>query len=200
VATSRTAKADPIPSVGPRSREEWRRWLRSNHRRETGVWLVLHKKSSPVPTVSYDDAVEEALCFGWVDSRADRVDERRRRQLFTPRKRGSGWSRSNKERVARLIASKRMAKAGLAVIEAAKADGSWSLLDSVEALEVPDDLAAALRRNAKARRNFEGFTPGSRKRILYWIATAKRPETRATRISETVRLAAEGLRANQDTE
>ena len=191
---------DDRPWVEPRSRAEWRRWLRSNHRRATGAWLVLHRASSPDATVSYDEAVEEALCFGWIDSRTDRVDEHRRRQLFTPRKRGSGWSRSNKERVARMIADGKMAAAGLEVVEAAKADGSWSLLDAVEALEVPEDLAAVLAKNATARRHFEGFTPGARKQILYWIATAKRAETRQRRIAETVRLAAKGLRANQDEE
>ncbi|MEX2439567.1 MAG: YdeI/OmpD-associated family protein [Actinomycetota bacterium] len=172
-------------------RASWRRWLRENHRRETSVWLVLHKKASPAPTVGYEEAVEEALCYGWIDSRVEKLDELRRKQLFTPRRPGSGWSKSNKDRVARLIASKRMTKAGLALIEAAKADGSWTALDAVEALEVPDDLRAALASNRAARTNFSAFRPSVRKQLLYWIASAKRPETRAKRIAETVAGAAE---------
>ncbi len=191
---------DELPILLFATPAELEAWLEESHAESRGLWLKIAKKGTEPPSVTYAEALELALCFGWIDGQGGNLDEQRARQYFTPRKRGSGWSRSNKERVARMIADGKMAAAGLEVIEAAKADGSWSLLDAVEALEVPEDLAAALAKNATARRHFEGFTPGARKQILYWIATAKRAETRQRRVAETVRLAAKGLRANQDEE
>ena len=178
-------------------RAAWRRWLRAHHDSSTGVWVLVRKTGGKRPGVSYVEVVEEALCFGWIDSRANPVDEDRYRLTMTPRKPGSVWSASNKERVARLSAAGKMAAAGLAVVERAKADGSWDALSAVEALEVPEDLAAALAANPTAAHHFEVFPPSSKKMILYWIASAKRPQTRARRVEETVRLAAENLRANE---
>jgi uncharacterized protein YdeI (YjbR/CyaY-like superfamily) len=144
--------------------------------------------------LTYEEAVEEALCFGWVDSRGGRLDERRTRQFYTPRKPGSGWATTNKARVERLQAAGLMAPAGLAAIERAKANGSWTMLDDVENLVVPDDLVAALAAAPPAAANWAAFPPPSRRLMLEWIRQAKRPETRAARIAETAALAARNER------
>ena len=149
---------------------------------------------------SYEEAVEEALCFGWIDSTAKRLDEARTLQLFAPRKPRSTWSASNKERVARLEREGLLAPAGNAAIEVAKENGSWSALDAVERLEEPLDLAGALDTDAAARENWNGFSRSSRKAILWWVVSAKRPETRTKRVDQTVRMAAKGLRAQFDRE
>lgn len=142
-----------------------------------------------------DDIVMEALRYGWIDSTARLLDDERRVQRFSPRRPGSGWSRSNKDRVARLEHQGRLESAGRAVIEAARADGSWQLFDSVEALEVPDDLAAALVSFPGAREQFDAFPPSTRKAILQWIVLAKRPATREKRVTDAARRAARGERA-----
>ncbi|MEN9936240.1 MAG: hypothetical protein RLZZ387_2819 [Chloroflexota bacterium] len=149
------------------------------------------------PRVEYDEAVEEALGFGWVDSEANNLDEERSMLWFAPRKGGAGWSRPNKEQVERLLAAGLMAPAGLAKVEAAQSDGSWSLLDAVEALEIPPDLAAALDSYPDARAQFEAFPRSARRGILEWIAQAKTAKTRTRRVEETARLAQENQRANQ---
>lgn len=187
----------PPNSVQPADRRGWRLWLEENHARPEGVWLVAYKKASGRPRLEYDDAVEEALCFGWVDSKGNKLDEERSMLWFAPRKPGSGWSRSNKERVAKLIHGGQMTPAGLAKVEAAHQDGSWNALDAVEALEIPPDLAAALDANKPARQNFEAFPRSVKRGILEWIANARRPETRAKRVDETATLAAQNIRANQ---
>ncbi|MGE5226654.1 MAG: YdeI/OmpD-associated family protein [Planctomycetaceae bacterium] len=186
-----------MQTVEVADRAAWRRWLRAHHASSTGVWVLVRKKGGAPPGATYVEVVEEGLCFGWIDSRANPVDEHHYRLTMTPRKSGSVWSASNKERVARLTAEGRMTSAGLAVVEAAKADGSWDALSAVDALEVPEDLAAALAADPAAARHFDAFPPSSKKMILYWIASAKRPQTRARRVEETARLAAENLRANQ---
>lgn len=116
---------------------EWRAWLEANHARSKGVWLVFNKKTSGKPHLSYDEQVEEALCFGWVDSKGGKLDDERSMLYFAPRKPGSGWSRPNKERIRRLLEAGLMAPAGLAKLEAAQRDGSWEKLDAIEALETP---------------------------------------------------------------
>ena len=186
--------------VHPKTRAEWRRWLEKNHDSSPGVWFVSYKKTTGKPRVEYEDAVEEGLCFGWVDSQARSLDDERSMLMFTPRKPTSGWSKTNKDRVARLIKDKKMTRAGLEAIAVAKKNGSWTALDSVEALEAPPDLRKALAANTKAKKNYEGFPPSSKKIILAWIATAKRPETREKRIGETVRLAGQNVRANHREE
>jgi len=173
-------------------RASFRAWLAANHAASPGIWLVYHKKASPETSVSYDEAVEEALCFGWIDSKAKPIDGHRYRQMFTPRKPGSVWSRLNKERVERMVAAGLMTEAGMAKIEAARSDGSWAILDSVEALEEPDDLAAALDAVPAARAFFDGLAPSRKKPILYWVVSAKREATRRQRIARIVALAAEG--------
>ncbi|MHB1132363.1 MAG: YdeI/OmpD-associated family protein [Chloroflexota bacterium] len=190
----------PPNAVQPASRAEWRAWLEKNHGRKEGVSLVYYRKAAGKPQLVYDEAVEEALCFGWIDGRAGKLDDERSLLWFSPRRPGSGWAKSNKERVARLTAAGLMAPAGLVKVEAAKADGSWSLLDAVEALEMPPDLERALAGNPLARQNFDAFSRSVKRGILYWIVSAKRPETRARRVAETVRLAVEGRPANQGRE
>ncbi|NDJ77881.1 MAG: hypothetical protein GYB65_16655 [Chloroflexi bacterium] len=189
--------APPPNSFHPQTRAEWRAWLEQHHTQADGVWFISYKKATGKPRVEYNDAVEEALCFGWIYSKPNQLDEERSMLWFAPRKSGSGWSRPNKERVARMIAAGQMAAVGLAKIEAAKADGSWAALDAIEALEIPPDLAAALDSYPAARQHFEGFPRSVKRGILEWIATAKRPATRAKRIDETARLAQDNLRANQ---
>lgn len=175
---------------------ELRAWLAENHERCEGVWVVRYKQHVVGKHVSWDEIVDEALCWGWIDSLARRVDEDRTAQVLTPRRKGSRWSALNKRRVAALIAEGRMTPAGLAAIEQAKADGSWSAYDDVDALALPDDLAAALAAEGEARDFFDGFSSSSKKAILWWIQSAKREETRRKRIAETARLAAKGLRVN----
>lgn len=187
----------PPDSVHPHTRADWRAWLEQHHARTDGVWLISYKKATGKPRVEYDEAVEEAICFGWIDSKGNKLDDERSMLWFAPRKPGSGWSRPNKERVERLMAAGLMAPVGLAKIEAAKQDGSWYALDAVEALELPPELDAAFAANTTARQYWDAFPRSVKRGILEWIANAKRPETRAKRIEETVRLAAENKRANQ---
>lgn len=188
---------EPTNSVQPSTRAEWRAWLEQNHTRREGVWLISYKKATGKPRVDYDEAVEEALCFGWIDSKGNKLDAARTMLWFTPRKPGTGWSRPNKERIERLSQAGLIAPAGQAKIDAAQADGSWTALDDVEALVIPPDLAEAFAQNPTAQQYFEAFPRSVKRGILEWISKAKRPETRAKRIEETVRLAAENKRANQ---
>jgi uncharacterized protein YdeI (YjbR/CyaY-like superfamily) len=158
------------------------------------VWVVLWRRRSGRTGLTYDEAVEEALCFGWIDSKQVKLDEDRSLQRFSPRKRGSGWARTNKVRIERLLAEGRMAEPGLALIEEAKRDGSWTLLDAVEDLVVPDDLAAAFADHPGSRERWDGFPRSVRRAALEWIVQARRPETRARRVAETARLTARGER------
>jgi uncharacterized protein YdeI (YjbR/CyaY-like superfamily) len=179
------------------TRAEWRAWLLEHHDQNSGVWLVFNKKTSGLPYYSYNDQVEEALCFGWVDSKPGKFDELRSMLYFAPRKAKSGWSKPNKIRIAHLLEKGLMMPAGLAKIEAAKKDGSWEKLDGVENLEIPDDLKKALSEFSNATANFEAFPKSAKRGILEWIVQAKKPETRARRIEETARLAEQNIRANQ---
>ena len=189
--------AEGYELVHAETRTEWRRWLAANHASSPGVWLVSWRTATGKPAVGYAQSVEEALCVGWIDSLNRTIDDERTQQLFTPRRPGSRWSRSNKERVERLLADGLIEPAGLAAIEAAKASGAWTALDEVENLVVPDDLAAALAAHPAAAEHWEAFPPSVRRAILVWILDAKRPETRARRIAETASEAAAGRRANQ---
>jgi uncharacterized protein YdeI (YjbR/CyaY-like superfamily) len=171
-------------------RGAWRRWLAEHHATSPGIWLVFDKKSSRPDRLAYGDAVEEALCYGWIDSTVRTLDDARYVQLMAPRKPKSTWSRSNKVRVERLIAQGLMAAPGLASIERARANGAWESLDAVEALVVPKDLALALRALPGAAKNFAAFSPSARKGYLHWISQAKRPETRAHRVAHVARFAA----------
>jgi uncharacterized protein YdeI (YjbR/CyaY-like superfamily) len=185
------------PKVEITSRAQWRAWLVANHCRSEGIWLVTHKRRSAGPHVPYDDVVEEALCFGWIDSTVRTLDENRSEQLLTPRRARSKWSQSNKRRVERLTEAGLMASAGIAAVELAKQTGTWNALDAVDALIEPGDLVTALGQAGPAREHWDAFSPSARRAILGWILDAKRPETRARRVAETARLAADNVRANE---
>lgn len=184
-----------IETFQPKSRSEWREWLSANQSTAKVVWLIVVKKGSRTIGISYDEAVEEALCFGWIDSRTKTVDATRYKLQMTPRKPGSVWSKPNKQRIKKLMKDGQMTAVGLAKIKAAKKDGSWTRLEAIDRLEIPSDLMRAFEANPKAKRNFEGFGDSSKKVILYWISSAKRAETRRKRVEETVRLAAENHKA-----
>jgi uncharacterized protein YdeI (YjbR/CyaY-like superfamily) len=172
-----------------RSREEWRGWLEKNHQTSPGVWFIYYKKGTGEPTVTYEEAVEEALSFGWIDSKVNALDEKRYMQVFTPRKTGSTWSKLNKKRVEKLLNDGKMTSMGFKKIEAAKKDGSWYMLDDVEDLVLPEDLKKAIELDKKAEQNFHKFNYSSKKQMLWWIVSAKRPETRKRRIKQIMDLA-----------
>ena len=179
------------------SREQWRAWLAEHAAEGRGVWLVTWKKASGRPVLAYADAVTEALAFGWVDSKGGKLDDDRTMLWFTARKRGSGWARPNKRRIEELEAAGLLTDAGRRVVEAAKADGSWTLLDDVEDLVVPPDLAAAFEAVPGSREHWEAFPRSAKRGILEWIVQAKTAPTRAKRIAETAAQAGIGERANQ---
>jgi uncharacterized protein YdeI (YjbR/CyaY-like superfamily) len=179
------------------SRDELREWLQAQGADSPSIWLVTWKRATNRPAPSYDEIVEEALCFGWIDSTARTIDDERSALRLSRRKPGSGWSRSNKVRLERLEREGRMTDAGRAVVDRARADGSWELLDAVENLEVPDDLAAALAARPGAAEQFDAFPRGEKRRLLEWIVQAKRPDTRRRRVEETAAAAERGERANQ---
>lgn len=185
------------PRLEITSRKDWRKWLGANGSAASGVWAVTYRKASGGPYVSYEDLVEEAIAHGWVDSQSRALDDKRSQMLITPRKPKSGWSRPNKDRVKKLTAAGLMTPAGEAAIDRAKSNGSWSALDDVENLVEPPELAAALDADSGARRNWDAFPRSAKRAILEWISTAKREETKARRIDQTVRDAAENIRANQ---
>ena len=174
----------------------WRAWLQKNHTKEKNVWLIIYKKETSKPSVYYTEAVDEALCFGWIDSKPNKRDEDSYYQFFAKRNPKSNWSKVNKAKVEKLIKEKRMAKAGLEAIETAKQNGTWNALDEVDNSIVPDDLKKALAKNKTAQQNFEAFPKSSKKIILEWIHNAKKEETRLKRIEETVSLAAKNVKAN----
>jgi uncharacterized protein YdeI (YjbR/CyaY-like superfamily) len=179
------------------SREQWRGWLEQHADRRDGVWLVSWKRSTGRPAPAYEAVVEEALCFGWIDSTAGTLDDERSLLWFAPRKAGSGWSRTNKVRLQRLEEQGRMAARGRAVVEAAKADGSWTLLDDVEDLVVPPDLAAAFEAHPGSREQWEAFPRSVKRAHLEWVVQAKRPATRERRVTDVATCAARGERAHQ---
>ena len=185
--------------VHPETRTELRAWLAANHERGAAVWLVQWKKATGRPRLGYADVVEELLCFGWIDSKAGMLDAEREMVLISPRKRGSAWARSNKERVERLEAAGLMTDAGRRPIKQAHADGSWSLLDEVEALAVPPDLADAFSAHPGSRERWDAFPPSARKMHLAWLVQAKTAPTRSKRLEEIASKAAIGVRANQPT-
>ncbi len=171
----------------PSSRDSWRRWLSAHHDRDEGLWVVYRKKSSGLDGPTYDDLVEEALCFGWIDSQVRRVDDDRRMQWFSPRRRGGLWSASNKARIERLVRDGLMTEAGQGVIDTAKVDGSWSQTDEVDALIIPPDLERAFDANPAAAVAFASLPDSLKRRYLWWIHEAKRTDTRDRRVAETVR-------------
>ncbi len=194
------SKVDKFKDFHPLSRQEWRDWLAENHDKLDGIWFVYFKKPAGKPRVGYDEAVEEALCFGWIDSLPRKFDEERSKLLFTPRKPKSVWSKLNKERVERLIKNGSMTEIGLRKIEAAKKDDSWNALNASDNLEIGEDLQKAFSENKAAEVNFNAFTVSVKKAILQWLNSAKREETRKARIEKTISMATRNKRVNFDKE
>jgi uncharacterized protein YdeI (YjbR/CyaY-like superfamily) len=183
--------------VHPADRAAWRAWLETHHAQSESVWLVNWKKASGRQTFSMDEALEEALCFGWIDSLPRKLDDTRTKQLLSPRKPGSGWSAVNIARVERMIAQGLMRPPGQSKIDSAKADGSWDKLQAVNALLVPHDLAAVFALYANAASQFDAFPASTRRGILEWLGNAKTAQTRQKRIADIAAKAAIGERANQ---
>ena len=178
-------KPHAFPQIQPKSRKAWRAWLAKNHASSPGIWLVYAKKHTGIPSLTYADAVEEALCYGWIDSLVHPIDDSLYRQIFTPRKEKSAWSALNKQRVERLIASRQMTAVGMKMIELAKTNGRWDAHAATDALTMPPELKKALNANAAAKKNWPTYTESQRKAFLRMV-DAKTPETRAKRIAQVV--------------
>jgi uncharacterized protein YdeI (YjbR/CyaY-like superfamily) len=181
-----------IETFYPANQMEWRQWLEENHESRQSIWLVCYKAKTGIPTISWSNAVDEALCFGWIDSVRKTIDEERFIQFFSKRKPTSTWSKINKLKVEKLIADGLMSQAGMKCIEIAKQNGSWDILNTVDELLIPDDLETAFERHIGSKIYFENLSKSIRKMMLYWIISAKRPETRQKRIEEIAERAGEG--------
>ncbi|OYU56996.1 MAG: hypothetical protein CFE25_07185 [Chitinophagaceae bacterium BSSC1] len=179
-----------------KSRKEWRKWLVKNHQTEKSVWLVIYHKNSSTKSCNYEEAVEEALCFGWIDSIAKKRDAESKVQYFSVRKPKSNWSKSNRDRVAKLTELNLITESGQKMIDLAKLTGTWEALVDVQHSVIPEDLQKLLNKNKKALKHFLAFSPSSKRVILEWILNAKKAETRLKRIEETVKLATENIKAN----
>jgi uncharacterized protein YdeI (YjbR/CyaY-like superfamily) len=176
-----------------KTRAEWRKWLAANHGKAAVIWLVFHRKGTGKPSIDYEAAVEEALCYGWIDSIVKKLDETRYLRKFTPRKDGSVWSESNKERVAGLIKEGRMLECGLAKVEAAKKNGRWASEERPKITsDMPREFARARERNKKAKEFFESLAPTYRKQYVIWILMARRKDTKEKRIRESILLLRKG--------
>jgi uncharacterized protein YdeI (YjbR/CyaY-like superfamily) len=189
------ARLDDLAKVEVSSLQDWRDWLAAHHAQRESVWLVTWKKRTGGPHVPASDLVDEALCWGGVDSLPRRLDDDRGMVLMSPRRRGSNWSKVNRDKVDRLTAAGRMQEPGLAKVRQAREDGTWTALDAVETLAVPPDLAAALAAVPEAERRFGAFPPSTRRGLLEWLSNAKTEATRSRRVAELAAYAAVGLRA-----
>jgi uncharacterized protein YdeI (YjbR/CyaY-like superfamily) len=183
-----------VETYCPQSRTDWRQWLEKNHQSKQSVWLIFYTKKSTIPSLSWSEAVDEALCFGWIDSTRKTIDEFSFMQFFSKRKPKSNWSKINKEKVQQLIDSKRMTKAGYKSIETAKQNGYWTIFDEVEELIVPNDLEVAFEKHKGSKDYFLSLSKSARKIILSWVVLAKQKETRQKRIDEIVESAAQNLK------
>ena len=181
----------------PRSRAAWRAWLEKYHATSPGVWLVYAKRHTGIPSLTYNDAVEEALCFGWIDSLLNPIDDSHYKQIFTPRKAKSLWSALNRKRAARLIESGLMTAAGLALIMHAKKNGHWEAHKPSESLTIPPELRKALNANPAAKKNWPSYTESQRKMFLYMVNGAKRPDTRAKRVARVIEIVSSGVKFSQ---
>jgi uncharacterized protein YdeI (YjbR/CyaY-like superfamily) len=188
---------DGVKCFYAKDRKAWRTWLQKNHEKEKSLWLIIYKKGAAKKSINYAEAVEEALCFGWIDSKPNKRSSESFYQFFAKRNPSSNWSKINKDRVKNLIEQGLMTTAGMAILEKAKANGKWAALDDIENLVVPEDLEQSLLANNEANIYFEAFPRSVKKGILEWIFNAKTPATRNKRIQETVTLAANNIRANQ---
>lgn len=186
-----------IKTYYPKSNKDWHNWLVKNHKTETSIWVIYYKQKLNIPTIKYSDAVDTALCFGWIDSKAKPIDNEKYMQFFSRRKANSVWSKLNKQKVERLIDEGRMTKAGFDSIEIAKQNGSWTILDEAEALIIPTDLEAEFIKRPNAKTYFLSLSRSDKRNILQWIVLAKRQETRQKRIIEVVELADKNLKPKQ---
>jgi uncharacterized protein YdeI (YjbR/CyaY-like superfamily) len=187
----------PPHAVEAHDRAAWRRWLSRHHTQANGVWLVMARKGGDYESPTYDEAVEEALCFGWIDSKPGRLDERRSLLWFAPRKPKSAWSGPNKRRVEALEAAGLMHGSGQAKVDEARRNGLWTKLDAVESLDLPADLAVALAARPPAATVWDAFPRSVKRGILEWIVQARKPQTRTERVLQTAELAQRGERAHQ---
>jgi uncharacterized protein YdeI (YjbR/CyaY-like superfamily) len=178
--------SENIPTVHPESRAEWRAWLEKNHTSQNSVWLVYNKVKSGRPILSHTDAIDEALCFGWIDSKGMSVDDKAFKVCFTKRKPKSMWSKINKEKIERLIEQGLMTEPGMAVIEIAKKNGSWNMLDEVEELIIPEDMQRELDKHPKALAHFQGLSRSNKRAVLLALVMAKKEETRQKRIADFI--------------
>lgn len=188
---------DETENFEPESQQDWRKWLELNHEKCDAIWLILHKKGSKTPNLNWSEAVDEALCFGWIDSTKKLLDKDRYIQYFCRRKPNSTWSKVNKEKVDKLIQNNLMTEAGFTSIETAKQNGSWTMLDEVEALVIPGDLKEELAIHKGSMEYFESLSKSSKKILLYWVVSAKRPEIRRKRIVEIAENASKNLKPKQ---
>lgn len=186
-----------INSICPSNKQEWRSWLEKNHLIKDYVWLIIHKKGADTPTITWSDAVDEALCFGWIDSVRRPIDAQKFMQYFGKRKAAGTWSKINKDKIAYLIGQGLMTQAGFQSIEKAKQNGSWTILDEVEKLIIPTDLEKELKNHPNSMDFFLGLSKSVRKTMLQWIVLAKRPETRQKRIKEIAEQASKNLKPKQ---
>ena len=187
---------DKIETYCPKSPAEWRNWLEQNHQSQQSIWLVYYKVSTNIPSISWSEAVDQALCFGWIDSTKKTIDDTRYMQYFSKRKAKSIWSKINKDKVEKLIQNDLMEQAGYTSINTAKENGSWIILDDVEKLIIPKDLQKELNKSKNSMEFFQSQSKSIKKGMLYWVLSAKRIETRNKRISDIVQSAAEGIRPN----
>lgn len=183
--------------ISPKNKTEWREWLELNHLEKDAVWLVFYKKDSPNFNLSWSESVDESLCFGWIDSTKNTIDNERYKQYFSKRKPRSNWSKVNKDKVTRLIDQGLMKEAGYKSIEIAKENGYWYILDSIENLEIPEELEQELRSRKGAIEYFENLSKSAKKALLYWIVSAKREETKTKRITEIVENASLQMKPKQ---
>jgi uncharacterized protein YdeI (YjbR/CyaY-like superfamily) len=186
-----------FPLVQPRSRREWRAWLQKNHHSSSGIWLVYAKKHTGIPSLAYADAVEEALCFGWIDSLVHPIDDSLYKQIFTPRKPSSAWSALNKKRIEKLIAARQMTPAGLKMIELAKTSGTWDTHALTDALTMPPELQKALNAHAAAKKNWPTYTASQQRAFLRMVDGAKTAETRAKRVARVLEIVSKKLSFSQ---
>jgi uncharacterized protein YdeI (YjbR/CyaY-like superfamily) len=191
--------AEPLKTFYPKNNETWRKWLEKNHQKDQSVWVIYYKVKSNIPTVKYTDAVDIALCFGWVDSKQMPIDEEKYMQFFSKRKPKSVWSKVNKAKVERLIKEGKMQQAGFDSIEIAKQNGCWNILNDAENLVIPKDLETAFSKYKNAKTNFSKLSRSDKRNILQWLTMAKRPETIQKRIEEIASLAEQGLKPKQFT-
>lgn len=186
-----------VETFCPSSKNDWRKWLQKNHSLKQSVWLIYYKKKTGVPSITWSEAVDEALCFGWIDSLAKPIDDEKYMQFFSRRKPSSVWSKINKDKVKRLIENGLMAAAGFTTIEIAKQNGSWIILDAVEAMIIPKDLAIAFKNKPGSKKFFLSLSKSVQKNILQWVVLAKLPETREKRIVEIATLASQQMKPKQ---